>query len=105
VRISTVQATPNLLDVWRITPRIGRTFTADEVRAGGERVAVVSDAFWQRQLSATPDAIGTTLLLDGEAHTIIGVLRSNAATGIFRTADVFTPIPARRATHVDPCWP
>ena len=46
-RISTVQATRNLLDVWGITPQIGRTFAADEATPGRERVIVVSHAFWQ----------------------------------------------------------
>jgi putative ABC transport system permease protein len=92
LRIVTVRSTRNLLDVWGIVPRIGRTFTVEEARAGGKRVAIVSDAFWQRQLSATRDAIGRTLMLDGEAHTVIGVLPADAGRGLFRDADVLTPI-------------
>ena len=45
-----VQATRNLLDVWGITPQMGRTFAADEATPGRERVVVVSHTFWQRQL-------------------------------------------------------
>ena len=33
-RISTVRATRNLLDVWGITPQMGRTFAADEATPG-----------------------------------------------------------------------
>ena len=91
-RISTVQATRNLLDVWGITPQIGRTFAADEATPGRERVIVVSHTFWQRQLSAASDAVGKTLSIDGHPHTIVGVLPSTASTGIFRTIDAVTPI-------------
>ena len=91
-RIFTVQATRNLLDVWGITPQLGRTFAADEATPGRERVIVVSHTFWQRQLSAASDAVGKTLSIDGHPHTIVGVLPSTASTGIFRTIDAVTPI-------------
>jgi putative ABC transport system permease protein len=91
-RIFTVQATRNLLDVWGITPQIGRTFVADEATPGRERVIVVSHTFWQRQLSGASDAVGKTLSIDGHPHTIVGVLPSTASTGIFRTMDAVTPI-------------
>jgi putative ABC transport system permease protein len=90
-RIGTVQATRNLLDVWGITPQLGRTFAADEATPGRERVVLVSHGFWQRQL-ASSDAIGKTLSIDGRAHTIVGVLPADVSRGIFRTIDAVTPI-------------
>ncbi len=83
-RISTVQATRNLLDVWGITPQIGRTFAADEATPGRERVVVVSHAFWQSQLSAAQDAVGKTLSIDGHPHTIVGVLPPDCQHGHFQ---------------------
>ena len=91
-RISTVRVTRNLLDLWGVTPQIGRRFTEEDARSGSQRVAVVTDAFWHRQLSAAEGALGQVLMLDGQAHTIVGILPPSAGTGIFRTADVFTPI-------------
>jgi putative ABC transport system permease protein len=92
LRVGMVRTTPNLLDVWGITPQMGRTFAADEGRAGGARVAVVTDAFWRRQLSAAHDAVGTTLTLDGETYTIVGVAPPDVGTGMFRSVDLFTPL-------------
>ena len=91
-RILTVQVTRNLLDVWGITPQIGRTFAADEATTGREQVVLVSHDFWQRQLSSRADAIGKTLSIDGRPHTIVGVLPQRAGAGIFRTVDAVTPI-------------
>jgi putative ABC transport system permease protein len=91
-RILTIQATRNLLDVWGITPQIGRTFAADEATTGREQVVLVSHNFWQRQLSSRADAIGTTMSIDGRPHTIVGVLPQSTGSGIFRTVDAVTPI-------------
>jgi predicted permease len=98
-RISTIQATGNLLDLWGITPQIGRTFAADESTPGRERVAVVSHAFWQRQFSGASDAVGKTMSIDGRPHTIVGVLPSSASSGMFRTVDAVLPIVLDRERH------
>ena len=91
-RIGTVQTTRNLLDVWGITPQLGRTFADDEAAPGREQVVLVSHGFWQRQLAASSDAIGKPISIDGRAHTIVGVLPADVSRGIFRTIDAVTPI-------------
>ena len=55
-------------------PTIGREFTAEEDKFGGQRVAVISDALWKRRFGARPDVIGKQIRLDGEIHTIVGVM-------------------------------
>ena len=91
-RITTVQATRNLLDVWGITPQMGRTFAADEATPGRDGVVVVSHGFWQSQLSSAQDVIGRTVSIDGRPHTIVGVLPADFSRGIFRTIDAVRPI-------------
>ena len=57
-----------------VQPRIGRTFTADDDRPGcGTPGAVVSNAFWQRELGGNPDALGREVSLDGHRFPVIGV--------------------------------
>jgi predicted permease len=53
----------------------GRTFTAEEDRPGGGRVAVLDDRFWAKSFNSDPDIVGKTISLDGEPYTIVGVLR------------------------------
>ena len=47
----------------------------------GERgVAVVDYDFWKRDLGADPDVLGRVLILDGEPHTVTGVLARDHRT-------------------------
>ncbi|MBA4138625.1 MAG: hypothetical protein C0518_15070, partial [Opitutus sp.] len=67
-------------DLLGVRPLLGRAFTADEDRAGAAPVVIVSEAFWKRALAAAPDAVGQTLLLNGEAHTLVGVMPATFTT-------------------------
>ena len=64
----------NFFDVLGVQPAIGRGFIADEEVVGRHRVAVISDGLWQRRFGGSPDILGSTVLLDGESHTVIGVM-------------------------------
>ena len=52
----------------------GRPFTAQEDLPGGAKVAVISYAFWQRNLSGAKDILGRRLPLSGNSYTIVGIL-------------------------------
>ena len=57
-----------------VRPIIGRTTTSDDDRPGcGTPGAVVSYAFWQRELAADAGALGRDLRLDGQRFPLIGV--------------------------------
>ena len=52
----------------------GRTFSPDEDRPGGPRLAVLSHGLWQRRFGGDRGVIGKTILLSGDAHEVIGIL-------------------------------
>jgi putative ABC transport system permease protein len=52
----------------------GRTFSADEDRPGGERVAVLSHGLWTRRFGSDPEVIGNTISLSGDSYTVIGII-------------------------------
>jgi putative ABC transport system permease protein len=56
-------------------PALGRTFSAEEDRPGGARVAVLGHSFWSTRFDRDPGIVGKTISLSGEPYTIIGVLR------------------------------
>jgi len=56
-----------------VAPQLGRWFTAEEDESG-QAVAVVSDSLWRNRLGADPQALGRTLLLNGRAFVVVGVL-------------------------------
>jgi putative ABC transport system permease protein len=53
---------------------LGRTFTADEDRPGGPRVAVIARRLWETRFNADSNIVGKTISLGGEPYTIVGVL-------------------------------
>jgi putative ABC transport system permease protein len=55
-------------------PLVGRTFRPDEDAEGTDRVVVLAHGFWQRRFAAQMDIVGRAILLDGEPHTVIGVM-------------------------------
>jgi predicted permease len=65
----------DFFDVIGFHPRAGREFTAEEMRAGGPSVAIVSDAFWRERLGGDPAVIGREVLLADARYTIVGVMQ------------------------------
>jgi putative ABC transport system permease protein len=57
---------------------LGRTFTADDVRED-RRVVVLSGGLWQRRFGADPVIVGTSVLVNGEAHMVVGVMPDDFA--------------------------
>jgi putative ABC transport system permease protein len=60
--------------VLKCAPAHGRTYTVEEEKSGGERVAVISYGLWQRRFAGDHSLIGKTILLDGTPHTVIGIM-------------------------------
>jgi putative ABC transport system permease protein len=80
-------------------PALGRTFTAEETDPATARpVAVIGHGLWQRRFGSDPGILGRTLVLNGQSHTVVGVLGpefdgGNApSNGWFMGCDVFLPI-------------
>src|SRR5437660_385078 len=66
------KATANWFDVLGVRPIMGRTFLPQEEE--GADVAIITDRFWKARFAGTQDIIGKTIMLDGVAHTIVGVI-------------------------------
>jgi macrolide transport system ATP-binding/permease protein len=67
-------ATANYFDVLGVKPLLGRTFRPDEdLKPGGNPVAVLSHSLWTRQFGANVEIIGRSILLNSTSYTVIGV--------------------------------
>jgi predicted permease len=53
-----------------VAPQLGRFFREAESAA----VAVISHRLWQQHLNSDPGVVGRSILLNGEGHTVIGVM-------------------------------
>jgi putative ABC transport system permease protein len=56
------------------TPMLGRDFTAEDDKPGAPAVTIISYRFWQQHFGGDQNIVGNELMLDGQAHTIIGVM-------------------------------
>jgi putative ABC transport system permease protein len=64
----------SLFPVLGVRPLMGRSFSeADDKPGCGAQGAVVSYAFWQRELNSNPDVLGRELSLDRQRVPVIGV--------------------------------
>jgi putative ABC transport system permease protein len=68
--------TANFFDVLGVQPAVGRPFTAEE-DAAKRKVVVLSYALWQRRFGGNPSIVGRSILMDGEATTVVGVMPSS----------------------------
>jgi predicted permease len=72
--IRSLRVTEAMFDLLGVPPQLGRTFRAADFADGAAPTVVISHALWQRRFGGTPDVIGRTIMLSGEAATIIGVM-------------------------------
>ena len=89
-----LQASAALLPALGLEPVLGRNFSADEDRPGGEHVALISHAMWQQRFNRDPSVLGQALTLDGAPYTIIGVLPEAATAFPLNQLQIWVPRPA-----------
>ena len=88
-----------------VRPSLGRFFTAEEDRLGkGQRVAVVSHAFWTRALGADTAALGQTIVLGGEPYTLIGVAERRFNGVDLSATEVWVPLATVGNIDEKPWW-
>jgi putative ABC transport system permease protein len=57
-----------------VRPVLGRSILAGEDTTGQNYVTVLSDAFWCRRFGADKKIVGTSIMLDNQAYTVVGVM-------------------------------
>jgi len=70
---------PNLFGLLGAAPALGRGFQPQENSSGEESAVVLSYGLWQRRFGSSPNVIGQSILLDGQARTVIGVMPAEFA--------------------------
>ncbi|HUQ95812.1 MAG TPA: ABC transporter permease [Bryobacteraceae bacterium] len=108
--ISSLQCAPGSLDAIGVRAVIGRVFAAQDFRAGGEPVIMISNALWQERFGSSPGVLGKTVRVSaansGETPTeyrIIGVLPAGfrfAGNYIRDPADTAMPLSAPRQAYM-----
>ncbi|MBA3830551.1 MAG: ABC transporter permease [Chthoniobacterales bacterium] len=92
-RISGFVVTAAFFKVIGLEPKIGRVFSEDEDKPGGQRLAVISDALWQRAFGRDPAVLGRSINLHDQFYTVLGVMppEMTSPSGV----DVWLPLMRR----------
>ncbi len=85
-RLSGVPISDNFFDVLGVKPLFGRNFTAEESAWNGPKAVMLGYALWERRFNRDPKIVGTSLVINDEPHTVVGVLPPT-----FDFATIFAP--------------
>ena len=88
-----------------LRPALGRLLgPADDRTIGGHFVAVLSHAFWESRLGGDPGVVGSTITVNGQTMTIVGVApRGFQGTVLGEQPYLFVPLTMRSV--VSPWFP
>ncbi len=103
-RVVGAAVTANLLSLLRVSPALGRGFTAEEDGPQGPNVAILSDSYWRTRFGGDRMVIGRTVPMNGVTTTIVGVMPPGFAFP-GTTTQVWVPLgidpknPGNRKSH------
>jgi predicted permease len=69
------RVTHNFFALLGVEPMLGRTFLPDEEQEGRDRVVILTESLWRARFNADPAIVGTTIVMDGVDHEVVGVVR------------------------------
>src|SRR5262245_22876106 len=76
--VRAARVTASVFGVLGVPPRAGRAFERAEDDGSAPAVAILSDGLWRRQYGADAGILGTTLIVNGAPHTIVGIMPPGA---------------------------
>lgn len=68
------RVTGDYFRVLGVAPQLGRTVAEEHTRAGNHQVVVLSHGLWTRRFGADPGVLGRSVIIDAEAHEVLGVM-------------------------------
>ena len=92
-RLQGMRATASLFTALGAPASLGSTLIPDDEHGAGRRVVVLSHGLWKRRFGGDPNVLGSSIVLNGDTYTIVGVL-PRAFVYPIREADLVAPFPA-----------
>jgi len=92
-RASSHLVSGNYFAVLGVNPAKGRALTNEDDNAAAPPSAVISDGYWKQKLNSDQQVVGKTVLLNGTAFTIVGVMPpSFFGVRVRRSPDFWVPL-------------
>ncbi len=76
-QIFAAHITPSLLQITDVEPLIGRNLLTSDDEPGADPVVLISYKVWQNYYAGREDIVGTISRVNGNPHTIVGVMPEN----------------------------
>lgn len=74
-RVAAIEAASNFFSVLGVRAALGSTFAEEGgLHRRGAAEVVISDRLWRSRYGADPAIVGSTIRLDYQAHTVVGVM-------------------------------
>lgn len=102
-RISGFVVTAAFFKAIGLSPQVGRTFSEEEDKTGGQPLAVISDGLWERAFNRDPGVLGRQVNLHNQLYTVLGVMppQMTSPSGV----DVWVPLMRRVPGWTGECIP
>lgn len=75
-----------------VAPAIGQDFRKEDDLGNGPHVALLSDALWHRRFAGDAAVIGSSITLDGQAYTVIGIMPARFENVAAPDAEIWAPL-------------
>jgi predicted permease len=73
-QVPAMRVTDGTIPLLGIPPMLGRTFTKEDDTPGSPETVILAYGYWRHKFGGDPSAVGKTLIVDGKARQIIGVM-------------------------------
>ena len=92
-RVRVAQVSAEYFDTLGVRTINGRLINSSDIPPSAPPVAVIGHALWRRAFAADPATIGTTVMLNGQAFTVVGIAPPRfAGIDAGRSIEVWTPL-------------
>jgi len=93
--VNTSVVTTPLFSTFQVQPIVGRAFYEEDGKPGAARVVILSENLWRGMFAADPGIIGSSVNLDRESFTVVGVMPSAFRfPQIAQPDQIWIPLPA-----------
>ncbi|BCS32708.1 hypothetical protein TBR22_A19300 [Luteitalea sp. TBR-22] len=93
-RLRASRISAGVLPMLGIAPRLGRSFTPDDMDGRSAPVVLLAHGLWQRRFAGRDDIVGQSVRIDGTTREVVGVLPAGAL-GPLADPDVVLPATTR----------
>jgi putative ABC transport system permease protein len=91
-RVLSQEIVGGLQVVWGLSPAQGRLLTQSDETPGAAPVVTLSHRFWSTRFASSPAIVGREVLVNGEPHTVVGVVTADIELGNLAEIDLWVPL-------------